>query len=323
MIVCPNCRKPLARTRTGAGIFWSCSECGGRAATLSVLRKSVKPDYLKRLWKQVLSGSGELKRRCPACHKLMPEVSVEHEGRPINLDVCKRCSLVWFDAREYEQSPRRAVRPKPERTPEAVQEAWAKLKINKQEEKARWSNTSPDEPDAAWKYVLAFFGVPVEMEDPGKSTLPWLTWSLVTLMVLIMAFTYSNLEEAVQEFGLIPAKLGRYWGMTIFTAFFLHGGVVHLLGNMYFLLVFGDNVEDYLGKGKYALLLLFAVIGASLAHVCLEPRSDVPCVGASGGISAIIVFYAMAFPHARLGFLWHIWLYFRWVCFPAYVALIL
>jgi membrane associated rhomboid family serine protease len=86
----------------------------------------------------------------------------------------------------------------------------------------------------------------------------------------------------------------------ILTAMFLHGGIWHLLGNMYFLAVFGDNVEDRLGRAEYVALYLLGGVGAGLAHIARMPASDVPMLGASGAISAVLGAYAVLFPHRKL-----------------------
>ena len=141
-------------------------------------------------------------------------------------------------------------------------------------------------------------------------------------MVTVGAFTYSDLDEYVQQWGLIPAQAWRFGGLTFLTSFFLHAGPIHLIGNAYFLIIFGDNVEDYLGRLRYlALLVLASLLGDGL-HILLEPRSEMPCIGASGGISGIIVYYALQFPRARLGIILGCWYFFRWFYFPAYFALV-
>ena len=120
----------------------------------------------------------------------------------------------------------------------------------------------------------------------------------------------------------MPAQLWRHDGATFVTSFFLHGGLLHLIGNVYFLLIFGDNVEDDLGRwGCVAMLAVAAFVG-DLWHILGNLHSTIPCIGASGGISGIITYYALRFPRARLGFLFRIWFYFRWIHIPAYVALL-
>ncbi len=94
---------------------------------------------------------------------------------------------------------------------------------------------------------------------------------------------------------------------------------MHLVGNMYFLLIFGDNVEEFLGRPRFLLLMLLATLLGDCFHLVADPSATTPCIGASGGISGVIVFYALQFPKARLGFL----LRFCWVKMPAYFALVL
>jgi membrane associated rhomboid family serine protease len=91
-----------------------------------------------------------------------------------------------------------------------------------------------------------------------------------------------------------------------------------LLGNLYFFITFGDNVEDYLGHKRFALLLVAATLTGAALHIAINPSSDIPCVGASGGISGLIAFYAFRFPEARLGWLFRMGLYFRWIRIPAW-----
>jgi membrane associated rhomboid family serine protease len=92
---------------------------------------------------------------------------------------------------------------------------------------------------------------------------------------------------------------------------------------MYFFLIFGDNVEDVLGKWRFLALLLAADLAGNLLHILGAASSTIPCVGASGGISGIIAYYALKFPHARLGFLFRFYLLFKWVHMPAYAMFIL
>jgi membrane associated rhomboid family serine protease len=87
---------------------------------------------------------------------------------------------------------------------------------------------------------------------------------------------------------------------------------------MYFLLVFGDNVEEWLGKKLFILLLASAAFVGDVAHIVWDPNSDVPSIGASGGISGIVTFYALTFPRARIGVLFGIFPVIRWIRVPAY-----
>jgi membrane associated rhomboid family serine protease len=104
--------------------------------------------------------------------------------------------------------------------------------------------------------------------------------------------------------GLVPARLLRHPGFfefaTIFTSMFLHGGWAHLFSNMLALYIFGDNVEDRLGSGRYLLFYLLCGFAAAVVHVFLNPNSTIPTVGASGAISGVLAAYFIFFPSARV-----------------------
>jgi len=107
--------------------------------------------------------------------------------------------------------------------------------------------------------------------------------------------------------------------MTFLTSFFLHADILHLVGNMYLLLAFGGGVEDYLSRKRFGLLLIAATLAGGLGHTILDPHSNIPLIGASGGISGIITFYALQFPRSRLGF----FIQYRWGTIPVWGAFIL
>jgi membrane associated rhomboid family serine protease len=119
---------------------------------------------------------------------------------------------------------------------------------------------------------------------------------------------YERLTPARDRFGRMvvvedhqPVRV-TFWNslFPFLASMFLHGGIAHLLGNMWFLHIFGDNVEDRLGHGRYLFFYLLAGFAASLAQVVVSPDSPVPCVGASGAISGVLGAYAISFPSARV-----------------------
>lgn len=237
---------------------------------------------------------------------------------PLELDVCKPCGVVWFDPQEFETVPESAVASEHEMRMRGV-EVVARHRLEQIK-----NETPVDEvPEENWKWIPAMFGFPVESETTSLRRQPLFTWALALLILVVSIGAFKQLEAAVQQFGFIPAEAFRLGGLTFLSSFFLHGGWGHLIGNLYFLLIFGDNVEDFLGRVRYALLILAATLVGDVVHFMAGPGSAVPCVGASGGISGIIVFYALQFPKARLGFLFRYFVYFRWLNFPAWVALVL
>jgi len=112
-------------------------------------------------------------------------------------------------------------------------------------EQARGSEFDSAPPDEWWKSIAAFFGMPVEFDAPAQERHPVVTWFLAAVIISASVHAFFDLQEAVQLFGLIPAHALRLHGLTFVTSFFLDAGVIHLVGNMYFLLVFGDDVENF------------------------------------------------------------------------------
>jgi len=330
MFSCPRCKNRLVRTQTPDGLFFVCPSCQGRAAGLSVVRKLKRRGELKELWGWVCRAEGNRGVGCPICRKPMVDVPLPIGARQVGLDVCRSCQFIWFDADEMEQLPAR-VRPtgEEEPLPEKVREQMAMLDIERLAQKERLDDLStmagggeltPDEP---WQWIPGVLGLPVECAGNSVGILPWLTWGLAAALVAVFGLTYDNLEQVVNAYGLIPATAWRVGFATSLTSFFLHAGLLHLIGNLYFLVVFGDNVEEYLGRWRYVLLILLATIAGDVAHVLSDPGSEIPCVGASGGISGIIAFYALKFPRARLGIMFRYFVIFRWFFIPAYMAMIL
>ena len=144
---------------------------------------------------------------------------------------------------------------------------------------------------------------------------PVVTWALIAVSALVFAYELSLSSEAATVFlaryGVVPAVLtggglgvlrsdGGSLGalITPITSLFLHGGGLHLLGNMWFLHVFGDNVEDELGRPQFLLFYLGAGLGAALFQVAVDPSSLVPMVGASGAISGVLAGYVVLHPRA-------------------------
>ena len=248
----------------------------------------------------------------------MIEVPIVNAKKTEYIDVCRVCHFIWFDTNEYDVLPKVAVK-KPEGSDMPLEArkalALAKLETLKQKQEQDASGA----PDNWWELIPAIFGLPIEYNRTRLKHKPLLTWSLSALIAIVSAAAFFNLEEVVRDWGLIPAEFTRHFGLTFISSFLLHGGIFHLISNLYFLLVFGDNVEDILGKWRYLLLIFIASIMGDVAHVIADPASDIPCIGASGGISGIITYYALKFPKTRVGLI----IYFRWVRLPVLYVFII
>jgi membrane associated rhomboid family serine protease len=158
-----------------------------------------------------------------------------------------------------------------------------------------------------------------------------ITFIVINLLVWIFQLSLGARGEAfIVHYGVVPVRF--FWGLhndlsvaiiPIFTSMFLHGGWLHLLGNMWFLHIFGDNVEDRVGHLNYILFYLLCGIVAAMSQTLLNPRSQIPMVGASGAIAGVLGAYFLLFPHSRILTLIPIFIFIQFVEIPAFVFLIL
>jgi membrane associated rhomboid family serine protease len=154
---------------------------------------------------------------------------------------------------------------------------------------------------------------PVHDDNPTRIT-PYVTYLLLIACVLVFLWQISLGEaqqQAVYAFGVIPSVLFASkslpvelqilpaW-LTIFSSMFLHGGWMHLIGNMLYLWVFGNNVEDSMGHGRFIVFYLLCGLLAALTQAVLNPDSEIPMIGASGAISGVLGAYLLLHPHARI-----------------------
>ena len=131
-----------------------------------------------------------------------------------------------------------------------------------------------------------------------------LTWGLILINFAVYFYLAQNPvmdENAIAQYAVVPADItaGRHLG-TLITSMFLHASLLHVAGNMLFLWIFGNNVEDRLGEIKFVIIYFVAGIAGSLLQVYITPTSTVPMLGASGAISGILAAYLVYFPRARV-----------------------
>lgn len=177
--------------------------------------------------------------------------------------------------------------------------------------------------------------IPLRDSTPS-GTVPFVTIIIIVLNSLMFLYELSlrlQLDAFIGSYGLTPAHVtafSRFPGgfsqnvfVPLFTSIFMHGGWMHLIGNMWFLWIFGDNIEDRLGHFKYLVFYLLCGIGAALIHVAFYPHSNLPIIGASGAISGVLGAYMVSFPHARIHTLLIIFVIFRFVELPAFIFLVI
>ena len=145
--------------------------------------------------------------------------------------------------------------------------------------------------------------IPIRDYNPTRRP-ALLTWGLILINLAVYLILSQNPvmnAEAIQRYALVPADIagGRHLG-TLITSIFLHASLLHVGGNMLFLWIFGNNVEDKLGEIKFLIVYFAAGIAGSLLQVYIMPTSTVPTLGASGAISGILAAYVLYFPRARV-----------------------
>lgn len=190
--------------------------------------------------------------------------------------------------------------------------------------------------------------IPLSDENPTLHT-PWMTWLLIGTTVAVWmivqgAGSFESLAVSVCNFGLVPGELTHQAPvglqvplgerlacevdrepinrLTPITSMFLHGGWGHLLGNLLFLWVFGNNIEDSMGPVRFLAFYLLCGLVAAGAHVLVEPASPVPTVGASGAISGVMGAYLVLYPRVRVNMLFIFIIFFKVIPLPAWVVLV-
>ncbi len=168
---------------------------------------------------------------------------------------------------------------------------------------------------------------PIRDHNPSDTT-PFVTYALILANIVIFALTNDTLlsDQAVSllyyDYAMIPARISAGENYAAFvTSLFLHGGLLHLAGNMLFLWIFGDNLEDQFGHVPFAVFYLAAGVGAGLAQYLVEPWSGVPTVGASGAIAGVMGGYLLFFPKARVDILLFLVIFVRIFPVPAWIML--
>ncbi len=167
--------------------------------------------------------------------------------------------------------------------------------------------------------------IPLKDDNPSQIT-PIVAYALIGICVLVFLWQVTlgpvRGQAAIYSLGVIPAvllgdaELPRHLAIvgpwtTVFTSMFMHGGWMHLIGNMLYLWIFGDNVEDGMGHVRFIIFYLLCGMAAVFAQALPDPASQVPMIGASGAISGVLGAYLLLFPHARvlvaipLGFVMH------------------
>ena len=164
--------------------------------------------------------------------------------------------------------------------------------------------------------------LPIRDRNPAR-TIPYVTYALIGLNVVVFLFELSmdmagSLDSLIYDWGMTPRDILAGSNLiTLLTSMFLHGGITHIFSNMLYLYIFGNNIEDAMGHGKYLVFYLFCGLCASFLQILLTTNPGIPNIGASGAIAGVLGAYLVLFPRARVDTLVFVIFIITWVTLPA------
>ena len=278
---CPRCSFPIAPVVTEGVEVDHCGRCQGTlfdpGEAPRVFGEGAQFDDWRELWLEHEVKPSLL--RCPKDATRMVVHTVSLNDQSVLVDLCTCCHSMWLDSDEGKQL-----------------HALVKGARAAEQRALRGHGTGA--------YLFQFLTqLPLEVWNPLRHR-PQLVRGLLVLLAACFAFQWLEHAPVKAQRGLwmmIPTEvLGGQHPWTLLTYGYLHGGWLHLLGNLYFLWIFGDNVEDRLGKRDFAIVYFAALLAGSLAHLLANPHSHAPLLGASGGIAGLMGAYLVLFPRVKL-----------------------
>jgi len=307
---CPKCGTELKKMFFKSVPVDYCSKCNGLLLPSNDLNVVVDdfiatrdvPNARIELDKDVVGkyGISEVNAKCPRCAKKMAKLNYAYDSNII-IDKCAECDVLWVDGGEMlKLAVFRKGNPILDRMGEAIAENRGAALDARYE-----SMSSARSPYSAYGGFAPRIILPLKDDQKCDST-PYSVLFILSVNVIVFVLQSTlwggGSETYFREFGLVPstAFASLKGGCSFFTSMFLHGGLAHLFGNMLFLFIFGDNVEDRFGHVKFLFLYLFFGICAGLLHIALDPRSLLPAIGASGAISGVMGAYFILYPAAKV-----------------------
>lgn len=312
MSACPVCTFPLRDVNHQGTALKLCRRCGGTWLEAHRLKEAFGGLGAPSSWNadELQEGPEVRHLRCPADGHRMNALRVVAPHGSVVVDHCQACGGLWLDALEGDQLAR-----------------LLRTGVETGEPPPGVADRKP-----GWRsyFFQLFTGLPIEVWHPVKKT-PLVVYSLVA--VLTVAFVLELVVMAqdgmagssalATTLALTPTTfLSGIAPWTVVTHGFIHGGVLHLLGNLYFLWIFGDNVEDTLGRRRMLWVYAAALVVGGLAEVVSAPSSGIPRLGASGAVAGLMGAYMALFPHVKV---WVVMLFMRfkmsvWIYLGLWVA---
>lgn len=313
MRLCPLCSKPLQKMKIGRFYYYHCNDGHGELVSY-LLIKSFKGTEkliatLKQMLRSPLPPGTDKPIPCPDCGRWMTITPLDNQSHT-RIDQCANCREIWFDSGEFHRAQAKGeleahfptykvpeISNTPEKKPLEL--------ISQKREGFEVSGTAYS--------PLVYFGIPIEDNPTAYSSRPIGTFFLLMSCVFFSAFALRN-PGLMDKWIFDPANAFRFFGLTVFTSSLIHTGWMHLIGNMYFLWMVGDNVEDR--EGPWFVIRLFFVAGILAVMAERMMGNTLPSLGASAGVTALFAYYAILFPKARIHF--GMWMFYAG--FPRSIA---
>ena len=280
---CPRCTYPLEKVTFKEIELDHCHRCGGSYLEPEGGSKVFGPFIDPAVWagSEIAKDLGRWQLYCPTDGSALKVYGVEYGDESVEIDLCPKCRGIWLDKKEGV-----ALR---DIVMDAGQDATTGL-------------SQKDVRSGAIGYIFQLISqFPLEVWNPIHYR-PRATLGLIGLMsAIFLVQVVNNFGWISDQFALVPAQIlsGRsLW--TLITSMFLHAGILHLAGNAYYLYVFGDNVEDYLGSRIFLALYFASGLAGAILQVATQGDPQVPIVGASAGVAGVMAAYLVIFPRVKI-----------------------
>lgn len=281
---CPRCTFPMEPVNNARVELDQCPRCEGLyfdAGEFARLPQSqdLGPEAYAQHWlgSHLTTPLATAKARCPDGHGTMQAYQLKKDDLEVEVDLCADCGGLWLDKGEAR------------RLTQILQ--------------AEQIDREQAESDAGGVKTYLFqllTGMPLEVYNPTRNK-PQLTYLLIAVLFGVFAAELLFGEPFIKTFALIPSEFMQgHQPWSLLSAALLHAGVIHLLGNLYFFYVFGDNIEDRLGARRFAVLMLVSALLGSLAHLLNNLGSEIPELGFSSVVAGVLAAYLVLFPKVKL-----------------------
>ncbi len=301
---CPHSQEKLKRATIKNQPVWFSSISKGRMMTKSIARKLIGDHEAQEIWYRAITSKEQTWKPCPMCQREMTFVQSPSWVGTHEIDVCKPCHLLWFENDAFPNLPKvddfinsfgdASVMSElvDLKTKTAIEQQRIREKNN------QWFHSGPEN---NIERILGHIGFPIEREDIYNFTPPVITYSIIGICVIVFLLTQMDPTYFFSNFGFISNSPLKNFGLNFFSSNFLHGGFMHLFGNLMFFYIFSDDVEETLGRRDYLYFFIFSSFLVGFVSILFNPAS-IPLVGLSGFVFACLVFYSLDNPKSKILF---------------------